>query len=1235
MTLNVQGIADPDKRALLFRFLRDHPAHVICLQEVHAPDDTDFWSVHWGGPASWNYHTAILFSPSLGKPTFDVTHEGRVLSSTFRFQGQVYKIANIYAHADRSARGRLFDQLSASADLFSSYDFLVGDWNSYPDPIRDRVSTSPPHLYQTWPHLLPVLAPFTDAAFAGAASPYHTFHKINRNGIAMHSRLDHVFMNVRHTSFVPSTVLHHFPRSDHDAVHVTLTSPSFSRPLLWRYNTSLLSSPDLRASTITRLLPYRSPTLWDATKDITRSHAQDFAVVSARRRQSDRCRLERQLSSAFRRAARDVTDSQAATDVLDLRSQLDECLVQETSRATLRARVRWLEEGETCSAYFFSRFRSRSSSPTLSLLRDSDGSSFSSDSARRSHIWQYFTSLCAAPPFYPPDCHSFLASITLPTLSPAQSSSLLTPVTADELMSTIKALPPRRAPGPDGIPYEWYQTFADSLVPILLPLFNSILSGGPAPPSWSRTLVSLIPKPGRDLSSIANWRPITLANCDVKIFSRLLASRLASVLPDLVSPHQAGFVKHRNAADVAMAVRNVLGYAADEAAASPVDGALVFLDQEKAYDRISHPYLSAVLTKFGFPPLVQHAFSVTYTDTSAFFLDDGHPVGPVSVACGVRQGDPLAPLLFNLAFEPLLVALRTRLQGIRLPWGVFITGAYADDATIGIALSDGRVLLFTLNEYCRASNSRINFTKSKYMPLSSTVHSLPQWAADLGLQFHDPQNPIRVLGYDLVLSPEGVQENWDALLSSLESVSQDILSRRLTLQGRSLCVTSMLFSRLWYKFRLSTPETVAELNKFTRLGWKTVWNDHPGIAPSMEIGRCSRQSGGVRFLSPVAQASALQAQWISTFLNRETIWSDAFRYVLRRLPGGSLPLATTMRLNTIRRAPLRWQPILKAWAKLRPHWNPDLTVWSPSQALSFIPSGTHSARNLYGVPLVHLLVADPSNQHPVLMSDAAAQVRFQREAPARICTVLKRIRDTPSSLEAQLVHFLCSLPFPLPLPGPAPPFAHLLVADTPVSDLTTAKARRFLDGLDHISSALDWNDRAISRLGVPPSDIWQRVWRSPLLPRHRETWYKLLQYALPLGHRIFHFAPEELLCHACPTVQTLRHFIYDCPLAQQVWSDFRSFFRLPQPVTLQQALYSWPSGGSRFLGGGFGYRLQAGHAVALHTLWTAHCQAVYDDIPSSRPAISNRFKFFLRRHFYTLQHSRFSSRLGPLPLPLP
>src|SRR6185295_5242545 len=67
VSLNVRGMADPDVRQVLFWYLRRFSAHVICLQEVHAPDaDAAFWSLSWGGAASFNKHTAILILPALG-----------------------------------------------------------------------------------------------------------------------------------------------------------------------------------------------------------------------------------------------------------------------------------------------------------------------------------------------------------------------------------------------------------------------------------------------------------------------------------------------------------------------------------------------------------------------------------------------------------------------------------------------------------------------------------------------------------------------------------------------------------------------------------------------------------------------------------------------------------------------------------------------------------------------------------------------------------------------------------------------------------------------------------------------------------------------------------------------------------------------------------------------------------------------------------------------------------------
>src|SRR6185295_7478419 len=107
----------------------------------------------------------------------------------------------------------------------------------------------------------------------------------------------------------------------------------------------------------------------------------------------------------------------------------------------------------------------------------------------------------------------------------------------------------------------------------------------------------------------------------------------------------------------------------------------------------------------------------------------------------------------------------------------------------------------------------------------------------------------------------------------------------------------------------------------------------------------------------------------------------------------------------------------------------------------------------------------------------------------------------PSKLNSSISFVLFPSPF-------SDLYANLLVGDTPVPELSTVKARRYIDCLDHISSVLNWNARAIFRLAIPLSDIWHQVWCFPLLSHHQEMWYKLLLNTLPLGTRIFPFAPE-------------------------------------------------------------------------------------------------------------------------------
>ena len=1214
-TLNCAGICNDDTRRALYYFLRTEcPADIICLQEPRTPvRAADFWTQVWAGPAVWSYHVGFLLHPSHTLLSHTFSHEGRLVCAEVTVRGSTFSVANLYAPADHARRRNLF--LSFDSDTFDPFRFafVAGDWNCCPDPSQDRSSLSDHTRNDHWPLLAPSLTSFFDGALAGATEPYHTFFHTSINCSA---RLDHVFVSSQLASCNLSTDVKYCPYSDHKAVCLTVTPPSFTRPLIWRLNTSLLPRADLWAST-ERVLSGTTVSSWDAGKVLARSSARDVAVVASKERRKESLRLQRLLRQAEQSARYRRCDLRSDAATVAARTALRDHTDSGATRAILRGRVRWLEEGERCSAFFFSRFRKPNATSRLQQVRNSDGSSFVSDDARHAHIRSFYRHLYAAPVFDQPACHSFLSPLTLTTLTADDIDALWAPITADELAAVVRQLPLRKSPGPDGLPYEWYRTYLPFMTPLLLELYNGILTGDDPPASWFTTTLTLLPKPNRDHTQMRNWRPITLANCDAKIFSKLLANRLATVLPRLLNPDQAGFVKGRSAPDVALHLKTVLAHAATHA----VDGALVFLDQEKAYDRVSHDYLFAVLQEFGFPSALARVFFNTSGPSHSFILDDGQPLPAVPISCGVRQGDPLAPLLFNLALEPLLTALRLRLQGVTLAWGCFIVAAFADDLTLGLAQTDVPELQRVLAQYGRASNGQINFDKSKILDLSGNTNT-PQWIQDTGFTVHDHTLPITVLGYDLLRSPAGVSEDWPALLDDMQAVANRLCTRSCALQGRALLVNSMVLSKLWYKCRLSSPSGPL-LARVRTLAWEAVWAGSTALKPSYKVGKRPPRLGGVSFLDPEVQVTALQAMWMARFLTAHPrpSWYKALAWAFSSFNGGATALATFKGLGSAQ-FPECWQPYVAAWRKLQPHWSLDISNWTPQEALCFPVPLSISARHPTGLRLVDLVSWNASTSEVSLCSpDDITDGDFG--APSRTKKALAALQDGSSAVPAPVLALALSDTL-------APParssrrhlHAHIQVAGVLLFSLTTALARRFLDRKKGIFRPLDWRSRGITKLGRPPKDIWQRLHHRSHTPRQKETLYKFLFNALPLGTRVRHFrdAPaERAWCHFCPgQLQDMRHFIWTCPLAQCLWREFRDLYSLPRAVTLQEAAFSW-SPHTQVLGRRYGYRLQAGHAVAVHTLWLVHTRAVYDDCPASFPAVKALFRASLRQHLETLR----------------
>ena len=118
----------------------------------------------------------------------------------------------------------------------------------------------------------------------------------------------------------------------------------------------------------------------------------------------------------------------------------------------------------------------------------------------------------------------FLDEFNLPRLNQAEIEIMNNLITSTEIEAVIKNLPKNKSPGPDGFTGEFYQTFREELMPILLKCFQKFAEEGTLPNSFHKVTTTLIPKPDKDNTKQENYRPISLSNTDPKIFKKILAN---------------------------------------------------------------------------------------------------------------------------------------------------------------------------------------------------------------------------------------------------------------------------------------------------------------------------------------------------------------------------------------------------------------------------------------------------------------------------------------------------------------------------------------------------------------------------------------------------------------------------------------------------------------------------------------------------------------------------------------
>ena len=219
-------------------------------------------------------------------------------------------------------------------------------------------------------------------------------------------------------------------------------------------------------------------------------------------------------------------------------------------------------------------------------------------------------------------------------------------ITKQEIKILIKTLNTKKASGPDRISNTIIKNLLPSLLNPLHTLYNLLWFKGYHTTAWKKPLILLFNKPNKPASNPANYRPISLLSNLSKILEKIVTQRLTNWAntQNLLNPQQAGFRHNKETHDKIFELAQTTLHARNLKHFS----AAIFMDVEKAFDKVWHAGLVHSLIKLDIPQIFLRYISSFISDRHVYFSILGITSDLIKLNFGVPQGSPLSPLLFIL-----------------------------------------------------------------------------------------------------------------------------------------------------------------------------------------------------------------------------------------------------------------------------------------------------------------------------------------------------------------------------------------------------------------------------------------------------------------------------------------------------------------------------------------------------------------------------------------------------------
>lgn len=461
-------------------------------------------------------------------------------------------------------------------------------------------------------------------------------------------------------------------------------------------------------------------------------------------------------------------------------------------------------------------------------------------------------------------------------------------ITRDYVQSALKLGKNNSATGLDGCPYELWKKLnkmyleaqsADrigfNVLDMLTLVFQDIQQHGVEEDTeFTEGWMCPIFKK-KDRTKIENYRPITLLNSDYKIFTKALSIQLLDPIDKMIHRDQAGFIPGRSIYDHIRLTRVMISYAET----MEVNGAIIALDQEKAYDKITHEYLWRTLEAFNLPPCFINTVKALYHKAKTVVAINGELSEPFTVRRGVRQGDPLSCFLFNLGIEPLACMLRNsdRIRGFAVPGsGERLTvNLFADDTVVYLSEEDRYdELQKILDKWCSVSGAKFNKEKTEIIPIGTERH---RNRITESRKIHDIDTP---LNEDIHIAKDGEAIRslgswvgnkitdgtpWEPIIDKINKELNRTHLSQPSLKGKRLLSQIIIGGRTQFLTKAQgMPDHVKDT--LTKLLRTFIWGKSVSPRLALDSLHAKREKGGIELLNLKNRNEAIELVWLKEYL---------------------------------------------------------------------------------------------------------------------------------------------------------------------------------------------------------------------------------------------------------------------------------------------------------------------------------------------------------------------------------